>query len=303
MLIPRKITFQLTPLLDLLLIVIFAQYLDVRNKTARGEQDAAEQSAAMQDDVRKAQRDRDRFQGRLADANAALRKRQADIGRLDELLRKQQAADEAAAKKLRQQRDDLARMLAEMFRLPPQAVKQALKPLAAADNPRRAEELRKIRERLKKLQAGKAHQIVRHVVKYEELLKRCDIWEVHLSKTYNVSVTAGDSTHHFRITAREPRRTSDEDAARRELQRFVRDLAKDFEAKLFKYFKGLPQPKSVVIVLVSHDGNDLSTFAAVKQGVQLTSDHVSTNTGARVNMVVADLGTLQFEDQPEQKSP
>lgn len=299
-LLPRKLTFQLTPLLDLLLIVIFAQYLDVRDKTTRDEQTTAEQTAEMRDDVQRTQRQRDRLAGKLAEAIA---NRRDELHRLEERLRRQQAADRAAAKKLRQQRDEISRLLAEMFRLPPAAVKQTLKPLAVANNPRRAEELRKIRERLKKLQHSNPHQIVRHVVKYEELLKRCDIWEVHLSKTYNVTVTAGDAKQRFRITAREPRRTSDDEAARRELQRFVRDLAKDCETKLFKFFKGLPQPKSVVIVLVSHDGRDLSTFAAVKQGVQLTADHVSMNTGARVNMVVADLGTLQFEDLPEKKTP
>jgi hypothetical protein len=287
-LFPRKLTFQLTPLLDLLLIVIFAQYLDVRNKSTRDEQSVAEQTAAMRDDRRRAQRERERLARQLADA---LRKNRADLQRLDRQL----AADEAQAKRLRQQRDDLSRLLAEMFRLPPEAVKQTLKPLTAAEDARRAEELRKLRDRLKKLQASKPHQIVRHVVKFEELLKRCDIWEVHLSKTYNVTVTTGETTQRFRITAREPRRTSDDEAARKELQRFVRDLAKDFEEKLFKFFKGLPQPKSVVIVLVSHDGGDLSTFAAVKLGVQLTADHVSVNTGARVNMVVADLGTLRFD--------
>ena len=39
MLSRKKLTFQLTPLLDLLLIVIFAQYMEVQHTSAQAEQE------------------------------------------------------------------------------------------------------------------------------------------------------------------------------------------------------------------------------------------------------------------------
>ena len=302
-LVPRKLTFQLTPLLDLLLIVIFAQYLDVRDKSASDEKSTAEQSAAMKKSVERAERDRDRFAKKLAASQTALQIRQEKLKRLDEQLRKQIAEEEQAAKTLRQQRDQISRMLARMFRLPEDVVRKTMESLANAGNSGKAEQLRKIRDRLKQLQKSKPHQILRHVVQYEELLKRCDIWEIHVTRKYNVTVVSGGKSHRFRYMAREPRPTKDEERERQEARRYVRDLSKNFATKLFAYYDSQPQTKSVIIVMVSHDGRDLSTFAAAKLGIQQTAFRISTKTGARVNMVVADLGTLRFEAYPEKSSP
>ena len=47
----RRLTFQLTPLLDLLLIVIFAQFMDVRDTTTEHEQSTSSQLTAAQEEL------------------------------------------------------------------------------------------------------------------------------------------------------------------------------------------------------------------------------------------------------------
>ena len=65
----RRLTFQLTPLLDLLLIVIFAQFLDVRDTTTEREQltstqvaTADQELAATQDQLAKIIAEKDKVE-------------------------------------------------------------------------------------------------------------------------------------------------------------------------------------------------------------------------------------------------
>ena len=51
----RRLMFQLTPLLDLLLIVIFAQYMEVQQTAETGEQELREREAEMTQRLNKQQ--------------------------------------------------------------------------------------------------------------------------------------------------------------------------------------------------------------------------------------------------------
>ena len=86
----RKLTFQLTPLLDLLLIVIFAQFMDVRETAARNEADYRREAEVRLDRLRNERNDlaaqQQRAERRLDELDAAhselrqrARKRQLDL--------------------------------------------------------------------------------------------------------------------------------------------------------------------------------------------------------------------------------
>ncbi|MFQ5731988.1 MAG: hypothetical protein ACE5KM_08535 [Planctomycetaceae bacterium] len=283
-LLPRRITFQLTPLLDLLLIVIFAQFLEVRDRTAQGRIDFAKQSSQTASQLNAAKRARDDLQNRLDGARI-----------LADELKRQLAANDAESKRAREQRDLVSRTLARMFRMPEAAMRQALKPLASNTAQSKAD-VAKLRKMLKELQNSKPHQIVRHVVKFRELLKRCDVWELHVDRRNIAHLRLTGNRHEFRYSARPLKLTGDDDRDREERRRYFRDLKKDFKGKLFAFYKSLPQTKSIIIVLISRGpGTTAGTYFAARQGTQETADHISSESGARIQVVSTDLGELRFE--------
>lgn len=286
---PRKVTFQLTPLLDLLLIVIFAQYLDVRETAKSAEDSAAKKESQVAADLKAASQNQAAMQREIDKAKAALQNFQS-------AQENQRQADADAIKRLQSQRDLLSQHLAALFRLPKDKLEELLKQLKGDDAARTAAEIQKLKDRLDKLQQSQPHQIIRHVVTYEELLKRCDVWEIHIDRQNIANVTVGEKSHEFRYSARDPDLSGDEESDRNERRRYFRDLQKDFEKRLFSFYKSLPQTKNVIIVLMSRGpGTTAATYLAAKQGIQDTADHVSSESGARIQVVNTDLGALRFE--------
>jgi len=293
-LFPRKLTFQLTPLLDLLLIVIFAQYLDVRDRTAQDHETQSSETAELKSRAARADRQRSAIAAKLAATESDLNLARARLDNIGESVRKTLADKDEDARRLQEQRDLLAKALGEIFRLPEQTLRKVMQPLAGKDAARAAEELRKIRERIEKLRKSAPQQIVRHVVKYEELLKRCDLWEIHVDPRNNVRIAIGPKVHQFRFTAREFQATGNEEKDRDERRRYARDLRQDFYRKLFAFYKSLPQTKSVIIVLTSRESETTAAYLVAKAGIQDTADHIARESAGRITMVSTDLGNLEF---------
>eukprot|EP00913_Durusdinium_trenchii_P008953 g8419.t1 len=292
--VPRKLTMQLTPLLDLLLIVIFAQYMEMRDESNASSAREREQVATLESE-------RDRL-ARLQ--NQIDRKAQQDRDRITKLrdqLRARSKQDDARVNKLTAQRDLLSKHLAALFQVPESTLKKTLEPLAAADVARTAAELKRLENKVKSLAAGGTPRVVRHVIKYEELLKRCDIWEIHVNAQNLARVVFGSRSHEFRYSAKLPQLVDGNDPQSKqrnkaEIVRYRKELQDDFERKLFAYYKNLPQLKNVVIILLSRERDTpLATYDAAKLGLQQAADHISTDTGARITVVSTDLGQLKYE--------
>lgn len=224
---------QLTPLLDLLLIVVFAQYMDLQQTSQRTLASIRTLSKRQTD---RAQRQRTRAEGERDDARRVrdncLNEATAKAKTISELraeqdqLRKDLA--DAQQAKLHALRDlqQIAKLLSELLNIPDQALKTALKDLPA-------EGKRKIRKALEDLRGKGAHAIIRHLRKQEELKKRVDIWEIHIGdkNILTVMFNGRKSGTGFRI------RNSD-----------------DFRLKLERRFRAEPEPKSLVLLLASHSG-------------------------------------------------
>ncbi|HSG71840.1 MAG TPA: hypothetical protein VLA12_15600, partial [Planctomycetaceae bacterium] len=107
----RRTVFQLTPLLDLLLIVIFAQYMDVRQAGARQEEWFEKESQAVLSEAdRTAQQEREL--------------RSAAEQRLDSLLaeiarmREERSSETELKNDLLKQREVIGEFLSETLNLP-----------------------------------------------------------------------------------------------------------------------------------------------------------------------------------------
>lgn len=155
----RRITLQLIPLLDLLLIVIFAQFMEMRQAAERLAQrtEAAEKESAAAND-------------RVATSIAA---GQAELALQKEEFRQQQIAKEAQHQANMSELDRIASLAAELFRLPDTFVKKAL-------DAKSEEDRAKLRKFLDNLPKGKTADVVHQMATLSELRRLCDVWEIHL---------------------------------------------------------------------------------------------------------------------------
>jgi hypothetical protein len=250
---PRRLTFQLVSLFDLLIIVVFAQYLDL--------QDRSQQEIARAESL-----------ARSPDADAQSWRRKLDSerqerGRIEaEALRRQ--AELAA--ELEQSRDEMARLVAlvaDLFNLSGEDLEKVLRARSSAE----ADE---IRQALKRLAAGRSSEAARHVLTLAELEKRCDIWQVHVREDNSCELQLGDRP--LRIRADDPER---------------------FAAELFRIYKGLPQPKSLVLILVSWGDASLQSRRAAIAGVEIASDRMRADSDRRSRFEYAILGFLPGRDR------
>lgn len=263
--LPRRLTFQLVSLFDLLIIIVFAQHMDLKQATeselhlARAE---AEQAAQQLEHI---ERDRN-F---MAQGDQIKKLLQEDLERLREQheLQKIDAARKEfeLAEEVRKTRSDLARLgelVADLFDLPEDSLRDALQSRSAA-------EAEKLRRELKALASKSTGQAIRHILTLAELQKRCDIWEIHIGDDNTIRFTAGDQTARFRAP----------DPAR-------------FETEVFKHYKSLPQPKSLVVILLSWGDADLGTRTAAMEGLHIAATHMREDSDRRSRFEYAILGYI-----------
>ena len=167
----RRLTFQLTPLLDLLLIVIFAQFMDTQETTARIEQRSqqqvtqAEQAAkALREEQRIAQNEiaelkRSKQQAVIdavqAEQNAIKMQDQARVSQ--QLAEKQSRELNEQLEQTREQRDLVGEMVQQLFQLPDALLDPLLKAKPDPDSEQTKAEIERIKKQLQELAGGKAH--------------------------------------------------------------------------------------------------------------------------------------------------
>ena len=237
----RRFALQLTPLLDLLLIVIFAQYLDVQQQAdrqalqsvrqveaARQELEAA--AAVERQTLRAGQADLADERERLVEARRELDSERAEIAT--------RVADMAA------QQRRAADLVAELFNVPQALIDETLRPLPAGVPPRSPQETQRLCDRFAELSQLRGAEVIEFLLSYDELRKRADVWTLRLEATGEILFTAGEREQRFRAAAPE-----------------------DFAARLFDRYKTLPQPKGLVVLLVSFGDARADARQAVVAGL------------------------------------
>ena len=255
-----RLRFQLTPLLDLLLIVVFAQFLEGREADrARGER-AEEQIAATVEQV-EAEREQ------LAEARETLEQRNAA------LAAERDQAVEVARQAVRSARDAgaatdrSASLLAEVLDVPADALRDAGADAAA------------VARRVDALQEQKGFEVLRFLVGYEELLKRAEVWTLHVRRGGFVALSTGAGPGGGRV---ELVRLEERGQAAR---------AGEFVRKLFAAYKTLPQPKGLVVLLVSFDrAATAGVYQPVLDGLGEAVRRLEADQGGRTQFEFAVLG-------------
>lgn len=253
----RKLTLQLTPLLDLLLIVIFAQYMAMRQETVKAESQAEQRMRAAQQELDEAAR-------RVAESQSQAERRQREAERREALLAER-------ARQAEEQRATVGKLAAALFDVPPalaeQSLSQALGTEEAAGRPRSPEEIAQLRRELQRLASLGADDLVRHLLTYHELRKRADVWTVSIAENGVVTFQADERSFEFRARSSE-----------------------EFAQELFGRYKTLAQPKGLVIVLLSYADITEGQARNAVLGLQRATEQMNDDARGRTRFEFAVLG-------------
>ena len=226
----RRFVIQLPPLLDLLIILIFALLLGLRHQ-ARTEEVRAR---SVVTDAVPGLSDRsdpvvalvERHQKVERDLKQAISENQRLMSR-DEDSQRQLSEEVAWAM---QQQERFGDLVSELFQVPDETIKKALNTNNIAGEIRSESETRSLREKFRELAAKRGEAAVRHLLTFDEMRKRCDIWDLVISGRKNqFELNVGGTVKTFAAETRE-----------------------EFDDKLFRAYKTLESPKDLVIVLLSY---------------------------------------------------
>ena len=226
----RRFVIQLTPLLDLLIILIFALLLGLRHQArteevrARNVVTDAVPGLSDRSDPVVALVERHRTVER--DLKQALSENERLMSR-DEDSQRQLSEEVAWAM---QQQERFGDLVSELFQVPDETIKKALNTNSIAGEIRSESETQSLREKFRELAAKRGEAVVRHLLTFDEMRKRCDIWDLVVSGRKNqFELNVGGTVKTFAAETRE-----------------------EFDDKLFRAYKTLESPKDLVIVLLSY---------------------------------------------------
>ena len=269
---------QLTPLLDLLLIVIFAQYMDVRENADAATADVSRMSAELEATRAEETRLRaslEQAADLLADANRAMTASQS-------LLARQQAEQRQLGERLdsaAQRQRMLGRLVVELFGIPQAVVDTLLDPNRIPPLGESTEEFERLREQFQQMAAASPEAMVKHLLTYEEIRKRCDIWELHLQPEPRQLTLRSNGEHRdFPL----PLESTD---------LFAPLDQPAFEQQLYAELKSLPQPKGLVIVTLTYDFNLRgNVLDPARLAIERVIDRLRVESIGRSQIEFADLG-------------
>ncbi len=245
MIVPRKVSLQLTPLLDLLLIVIFAQYLEVQ-----------ETQETIQNNAITAEQNRDAALASLSEKEDELRQVQAE---LNSILQREQT---------------IAKVIAEVLDIPEEVI-QAVLTRKLSSGGRTAAEVEKLKERFRQTAVEQSGRVIEHMLTYEEIRKRCDVWDVHITPQNFLTLSSGEKTLQLQIPL-----DIDED--------FVQE---EFVNQFVELAHTLPEPKSLVIALMTYDRRSQRwAVQGIREALPQVSLRLNEESAGRSRFDYADLG-------------
>ena len=242
----RRFTLQLTPLLDLLFIVLYAQYIDLQEATRREIAQATVQREQAVVAEREAAKLRTDALSQLSDLTRKLEQADIEKRRMTrelELARAETAKEGEAREELEKlatrDRAVIGQLVQSVLKINQDVIIEALQGAPASDR-------QKLRAAFEQMQTESAAAVIFHLRATEELKKRADLWEVYIGDDNTVRVTlVGEvAATNLQVTAPD------------QLTNTLAELARQ---------RG--EPKSLVIVLLSWSNADRRTRDGVRKAV------------------------------------
>ncbi len=214
----RRIALQLTPLLDLLLIVIFAQHMEVIQDAQSAQQKVAAERMEIESEKDRLLQDHQQQKLRLESEYAEL-KSATEVTRKEYDLRFQSILD---------QQQKAGSALADALQLPGELIEQ-LSRLRADGQEADAARLQSASQRLRQILKSRGTEFLEFMVRFDEMQKHVSVWEVHLQANGKVLFTDGEQTHMVSF-----------------------ETESDFSSRLFEASKSFSAPRTLVLVLLTY---------------------------------------------------
>ena len=256
---PRRMTLQLTPLLDLLMILLFAQFLEV--KTVDQQRAEAHQQAlsSFQQKSTEYESQANLLTMRLNEARAQALRLQQQSRTLENSLSESTESIDLLQNQLQsvlRREETIARTLSRLMTSVTQSTEAMPKDLTD-----RLNQLQQI------VQQGSSNNWVEHLLTYEELRKRCDVWELRLQADGVVTFQSGAGNEEIRLGSQE-----------------------QLTDQLFETFKTWPQPKSMVVMMVSYGDAKRRDVKAFLDAIPDLTLRMRNDVGIRTQIEYALLG-------------
>lgn len=243
---------QLTPLLDLLIIVIFAQALALNDSVfelAETVEERNVQVGQLREERNRQREERDEYRGRLTELEDELDEYKdreevliAELEELSEQLDLQEDVRERLerAEDLEEEALHILEAVADAFRVPEDVAEAMTAHLDAS-------EAEQIEARLEELRHADPAEAVRHVRQMEEVKRQVDFWEIHITKSDEIRFASSGITYieNLYYTNREHTLNA-----------------------LRNVFSRLPAPKPLVLIIVTRENCTVAAERAVLAGVE-----------------------------------
>lgn len=271
---PRRLSLQLTPLLDMLLIIVFAQYLDMRENA---HLNAGKTQAAIVDLAET----RERLKALLA-AEELLRsqfemERSRRVTAEDDAQtgRQKLKQSETNLERALQQQEVLASLMTEVFQIPPSEIQRLLSNARIPALEQSPQEMERVRDEFQKLSQQRRGRMIEYLLTYDEIRKRCDVWDFHVDGNGIMTMTAGERTKRIRLPT-----LANDDV----------DI-QQFNAEVYQWYRSLPQPKSLVVILLTYDRTArIATMDGVRRALPELVSRMHADYLGQVRFEYADLG-------------
>jgi hypothetical protein len=285
----RRSVIQLTPLLDLLIILVFALLLGLRQQGRTEEDrtrsvvieavpelsDEADPVSALvsqhRRDVRDLEQAREQARTQAKEqAKEQARKQNARLA-IQQDTRKR-LADELA--RSRQQQARIGDLVAELFRVPDELLDKALAPDAIGGTVRSPAEASRLKREFRELASKRGREVVRHLLTFEEMRKRCDVWDLVIVADHRFELTVGTTTRTFEART-----------------------AAEFDDRLFRAYKSLEQPKDLVIVMLAWRAD--ARFLAIETAIDRLPRVTERMRNDRSGQTQFQFLVLSLQDDPD----
>lgn len=249
----RKILLQLTPILDLMITILFVQTVllqGISREAISYSEKAAQTERKLKDIVSDTLKESRELSERLQRDNQELAKERNDLqNQLNEsrdALKKVQEQQEAASENAKHATENfqkIAGLTKNLFDIPDDTIKS----LMANIDPGQAERIGEALEQIKKESPEKA---IRELRKVDEFRRMCDFWEIRMNSDHWVIVSVNE----------------------RERGKFLVQDNRDKEYminELENATRQIDEPKSLVIVTLSYENPTINLLNRTRKGVEM----------------------------------
>jgi hypothetical protein len=224
----KRVILRLTPLLDLLLIVMFAQYMELQATTdAQVEAEKTRRAEALS------------TRQEFARANRRLEERVESLQEDNRLLRDQVATRRSRQEELEENLQAVTEIARKQLQIPADVVRHAL---AEAN----VDQTRRLKEELEDLRRTSLAEVIRYLRKNLEFRNHWDVWEVHIDGKDSLRLIRNDQVLVEDLFVTNP-------------DNFVQTVG--------GYF-GQAEPKSTILILLSWGDASFGTRTLVKAGLE-----------------------------------